>query len=208
VEEQERARIARELHDGIGQSLTSIKFRVEDALGQISKDLIDSGVSTLHNLIPLIQNTVEEVRKITMDLRPSTLDDLGILATIAWFCRELQGTYANVEVKREITVKETEVPGHLKTVIYRVLQEALNNVVKHSGADRVTISLDKKNNTMQLVIEDNGCGFDLDEVLSVDSSGRGFGLASMRERIDLSGGQLFIETGRGKGTAIRGAWKC
>jgi signal transduction histidine kinase len=208
VEEQERGRIARELHDGIGQSLTSIKFRVEDALGQISKDLIDAGVSTLHNLIPLIQNTVEEVRKITMDLRPSTLDDLGILATIAWFCRELQGTYANVKVKREITVKETEVPGHLKIVIYRVLQEALNNVVKHSGADRVTISLDKKNNTMQLVIEDNGCGFDLDEVLSVDSSGRGFGLASMRERIDLSGGQLFIETGRGKGTAIRGSWKC
>jgi PAS domain S-box-containing protein len=208
VEEQERARIARELHDGIGQSLTSIKFRVEDALGQIRKDLIDSGVSTMNNLIPLIQNTVEEVRRITMDLRPSTLDDLGILATIAWFCRELQDTYATVEVKREITVKETEVPDHLKIVIYRVLQEALNNVVKHSGADRVTISLDKKNNTMQLVIEDNGCGFDLDETLSVDSSERGFGLASMRERIDLSGGHLSIEAGRGKGTAVKGSWKC
>ncbi|MCG6919013.1 MAG: PAS domain-containing protein [Deltaproteobacteria bacterium] len=208
VQEQERSRIARELHDGIGQSLSSIKFRVEDALGQINKDLTASGVKSLNNLIPLIQNTVEEVRRITMDLRPSTLDDLGILATIAWFCRELQETYSRVEVKREISIKETEVPEPLKIVIYRVLQEALNNAVKHSGAGRVTISLDKKNNTIQLAIEDNGCGFDLDEALSVDRSGRGFGLASMRERIDLSGGHFSIETGRGKGTAVKGSWKC
>ena len=208
VQEQERGRIARELHDGIGQSLSSIKFRVEDALGQISKDFTDSGVNSLNNLIPLIQNTVEEVRRITMDLRPSTLDDLGILATIAWFCRELQETYSSVEVKREISVKETEVPEPLKIVIYRVLQEALNNVVKHSGANRVTISLDKKNNTIQLAIEDNGCGFDLDEALSVDDFRRGFGLASMRERIDLSGGLFSLETDRGKGTAVKGYWKC
>jgi PAS domain S-box-containing protein len=208
VQEKERSRIARELHDGIGQSLSSIKFRVEDALGQISKDFTDSGVNSLNNLIPLIQNTVEEVRRITMDLRPSTLDDLGILATIAWFCRELQETYSSVEVKREISVKETEVPEPLKIVIYRVLQEALNNVVKHSGANRVTISLDKKNNTIQLAIEDNGCGFDLDEALSVDDFRRGFGLASMRERIDLSGGLFSLETDRGKGTAVKGYWKC
>jgi signal transduction histidine kinase len=208
VQEKERSRIARELHDGIGQSLSSIKFRVEDALGQISKDFTDSGVNSLNNLIPLIQNTVEEVRRITMDLRPSTLDDLGILATIGWFCRELQETYSKLEVKREITIEETEVPEPLKIVIYRVLQEALNNVVKHSGANRVTISLDKKNNTIQLAIEDNGCGFDLDEALSVDNSTRGFGLASMRERIDLSGGLFSIETGRGKGTAVKGSWNC
>jgi signal transduction histidine kinase len=162
----------------------------------------------LNNLIPLIQNTVEEVRRITMDLRPSTLDDLGILATIAWFCRELQETYSEVKVKREIPIEETEVPEPLKIVIYRVLQEALNNVVKHSGANRVTISLDKKNNTIQLAIEDNGCGFDLDEALSVDDFRRGFGLASMRERIDLSGGLFSLETGRGKGTAVKGYWKC
>jgi PAS domain S-box-containing protein len=208
VQEKERSRIARELHDGIGQYLSSIKFRVEDALGQISKDCTDSGVSSLNNLIPLIQNTVEEVRRITMDLRPSTLDDLGILATIAWFCRELQETYSEVEVKREIPIEETEVPEPLKIVIYRVLQEALNNVVKHSGANRVTISLDKNNNTIQLAIEDNGCGFDLDEALSVDDFRRGFGLASMRERIDLSGGLFSLETGRGKGTAVKGYWKC
>jgi len=208
VQEQERGRIARELHDGIGQSLSSIKFRVEDALGQVTKGLTDSGVSGLNNLIPLVQSTVEEVRRITMDLRPSTLDDLGILATIAWFCRELQETYSTVEIKKEITVKETEVPEPLKIVIYRVLQEALNNVVTHSGADRVTISLEKKKNTIQLAIEDNGSGFDLKEALSVDSSRRGFGLSSMRERIDLSGGHLSIETGRGKGTAVKASWKC
>ncbi|MBW2581981.1 MAG: GAF domain-containing protein [Deltaproteobacteria bacterium] len=83
VQEQERGRIARELHDGIGQSLSAIKFRVEDALGQMGKNLAESSVNSLNSLIPVIQSTVEEVRRITMDLRPATLDDLGILATIA-----------------------------------------------------------------------------------------------------------------------------
>ena len=208
VQEQERGRIARELHDGIGQSLSSIKFRVEDALGQISTGLTASGISGLNNLIPLVQSTVEEVRRITMDLRPSTLDDLGILATIAWFCRELQETYSTVEINKEIAVQENEIPEPLKVVLYRVLQEALNNVVTHSGATRVTVSLVRKINTIQLAIDDNGSGFDLKEALSADSSRRGFGLSSMRERIDLSGGHLSIETGRGKGTTVKASWKC
>ncbi|MEJ2363068.1 MAG: MASE3 domain-containing protein [Deltaproteobacteria bacterium] len=206
AQETERGRIARELHDGIGQSLSAIKFRVEDALGQLAKGSTESAVSTLDNLIPLIQGTVEEVRRITMDLRPSTLDDLGILSTIAWLCREFQATYSTLEIKREITAKESEIPSPLKIVLYRVLQEALNNVAKHSGADKITISLTKKDNNIQLAVEDNGYGFDVKEALSVESSQRGFGLGSMKERTELSGGTFLINSGKGSGTFILASW--
>jgi len=206
AQETERGRIARELHDGIGQSLSAIKFRVEDALGQLAKGSTESSVSNLVNLIPVIQSTVEEVRRITMDLRPSTLDDLGILATIAWLCREFQSTYSTVEIKREISAEESDVPNPLKIVLYRVLQEALNNVVKHSGANMVTISLAKKDNTIQLAIEDNGCGFDVDEARSVESSKRGFGLGSMKERTELSGGTFVINSAKGRGTFVLASW--
>lgn len=206
AQETERGRIARELHDGIGQSLSAIKFRVEDALGQLAKGSTKSSIRTLDNLIPVIQTTVEEVRRITMDLRPSTLDDLGILATIAWLCREFQATYSTIEIRREIGAVESDVPNPLKIVVYRVLQEALNNVAKHSGASTVTISLAKKNNTIQLAIEDDGCGFDVDEALSVESSERGFGLGSMKERTELSGGTFVINSAKGKGTIVQALW--
>jgi len=206
AQENERARIARELHDGIGQSLSAIKFRIEDALGQLGKDVAESSVNSLNSLIPVIQSTVEEVRKITMALRPSTLDDLGILATIAWFCREFQETYANVRIQKEIGLGEADIPESLKTVIYRVLQEALNNVAKHSGADSVTIFLTKRNDTIELTIEDNGRGFDLKEALDVDGSKRGFGLGSMKERLELSGGSFSLESVRREGTTIRASW--
>ena len=207
VQEQERGRIARELHDGIGQSLSAIKFRVEDALGQIAKGSPDSSANSLNSLIPIIQSTIEEVRRITMDLRPATLDDLGILATIGWFCREFQMTFSAVRIDKDISIDESDIPESLKIVIYRVLQEALNNVAKHSGADRVTISLTKRNSEIELAIEDNGCGFDLEESLSVDSSERGFGLGSMKERIEFSGGSFSIESAGKKGTVVGASWK-
>jgi len=206
AQETERGRIARELHDGIGQSLSAIKFRVEDARGQLAKGSTESSIRTLDNLIPVIQGTVEEVRRITMDLRPSTLDDLGILVTIAWLCREFQATYSTIEIRREIGAVESDVPNPLKIVVYRVMQEALNNVAKHSGAGMVTISLVKKDNAIQLAIEDNGCGFDVDEALSVESSERGFGLGSMKERTELSGGTFVISSAKGKGTIVQASW--
>ena len=207
AQENERARIARELHDGIGQSLSAIKFRLEDALGQLSKDVTESSVNSLNSLIPIIQSTVEEVRRITMDLRPSTLDDLGILATIGWFCREFQETYTTVRIENEIGLEEADIPESLKTVIYRVLQEALNNIAKHSGADSVTIFLTKRDDSIELAIKDNGRGFDLKEAFDIDGSERGFGLGSMKERIELSGGVFSLESIRREGTTIRASWQ-
>jgi len=207
AEEKERKRIARELHDGIGQTLSAIKFSVENSLRQLRNRADHSELKSLEAIIPLTQKTIEDVRRIVKDLRPSILDDLGILATINWFCREFQDIYAGIRIKREIGIQEGDIPSPLKTVIYRILQEALNNVAKHSRADLIQLALEKSDNRIELKIQDNGMGFDLAKTVSLKSSQRGFGLASMRERAELSGAAFDIVSTVGKGTAIRVEWE-
>ena len=154
----------------------------------------------------MIKESIEEVRRIQMDLRPSILDDLGILATLEWFCREYQKIYSHIYIEKKINLQENDVSLPLKTAIYRVTQEAMNNIAKHSQADSVHLSLRKKGNTIELTIKDNGMGFDLKEILSPESSKRGLGLNSMRERTELLGGTFEIESTKGRGTVIRALW--
>ena len=207
AEEKERKRMARDLHDGIGQALSAIKFSVENSLRQLRNEADHRELKSLEAVIPLTQKTIEEVRRIVKDLRPSILDDLGILATINWFCREFQNVYAGIRIKTKIYVQESDIPSPLKTVIYRILQEALNNVAKHSRASLVQLKLDKSGNRIDLQIQDNGLGFDLAKTISLKPSQRGFGLASMRERAELSGAAFEIVSSNGKGTVIRVGWK-
>jgi two-component system sensor histidine kinase UhpB len=206
TEEKERKRIARELHDGIGQALSAIKFSVENALLEVraAANPIDPG--SLEAVIPLTRKTIEEVRRIVEDLRPSILDDLGILATIGWFCREFQNVYAGIRIETTIDVEEDEVPLYLKTTIYRILQEALNNVAKHSRANFVHLQLKKTDSNLNLSIQDNGRGFNLDKTMALKTSRRGFGLASMRERAELSGASFSMDSTPGKGTTISIKW--
>lgn len=207
VQEEERKKIARDLHDGIGQTLSAIKFTIENTLQKLAQGSSSSPVRPLEAVLPLIQNAMEEVRRIQTDLRPPTLDDLGILPTISWFCREYQKIYSGIRMEREIQVEENEVPDFLRTVIFRVLQEASNNIAKHSQATRVCLSLRKRDEGIELVVEDNGRGFDLQEILSEERGRRGFGLVSMRERTELSGGSFSVESKRGTGTRVRALWK-
>ncbi len=207
TEEKERKRIARELHDGIGQTLSAIKFSVENSLRELRKGPDHPELRSLEAVIPLTQKTIEEVRRIVQDLRPSILDDLGILATITWFCREFQNVYGSIHLKKDIDIHEIDIPSPLKTVIYRILQEALNNVAKHSRADRVRLGLTKKKNRIELKVRDNGRGFDFTRAVSLKPSRRGFGLASMRERAELSGATFNIQSAQGEGTQIRVVWE-
>jgi PAS domain S-box-containing protein len=207
AEENERKRIARELHDGIGQYLTAVKFRVENILQQMDRVKAKRIAGPLETIIPLIQQSIEESRRIQMDLRPSILDDLGIQATLSWFCREFQTTYSRISIEKLIEINEDEVPDSLKTVIYRISQEALNNVAKHSKADLVRLSLGKSDGKIELAIRDNGQGFDLNQIRPRKGSERGLGLTSMRERTELSGGSFEIESTVGEGTIIRASWK-
>ncbi len=206
AEEKERKRIARELHDSIGQALSAIKFSVENSIGQLRRVSDQSELEPLETLIPLTQKTIEEVRRIVKDLRPSILDDLGILATINWFCREFQKVYTGIRIEAEIDVQENIIPSPLKTVIYRILQEALNNVAKHSWSDLVRLSLLKQGNRIIMRVQDNGVGFDVSKAISMNPSRRGFGLASMRERAELSGADFDIVSQAGQGTTIRVEW--
>jgi signal transduction histidine kinase len=199
VQENERKRIARELHDSIGQSLAATKFVLEKKLSQLDIRLAPQGV-TLEEVIPMIQNTIEESRRIAMDLWPSVLDDLGILSAIGWLCRQFGIVYSAIAIEKQLDIKEHEIPTPLKVVIYRVLQETLNNVAKHSRADRVYITLWKQDGKIELTIEDNGIGF------HPETSGKGLGLVSMKERVEFSGGKLAIESASHLGTTIRAIW--
>jgi len=205
AQEEERKRIAGELHDSIGACLSGIKFRVEKALQQLGRTE-SAATESLNTIIPVIQEAVEECRRIQMDLRPSMLDDLGLQATLSWFCRRFQKIYSEIQVEQEIDVEEGDVPSPLKVVAFRVIQEAMNNVAKHSHANHVRLSLKKLEGRMELVLEDNGRGFTVDRTRSQEAAGRGLGLLSMRERTELSGGSFGIESAVGKGTIIRASW--
>jgi len=206
AQEEERKRIALELHDGLGQNLSAIKYRVENALEEMARKEPVAGVKALAPVVAGVQDAVEEVRRISMNLRPSILDDLGILATISWFCREVENTYSGLRIVKEINIEENEVPVSLKIVIYRLMQEALNNLAKHSEATLVHFSLKRMDGRIELTITDNGAGFDVEEVLSEGRSKRGLGLSSMKERTELSGGSFSIQSQKGAGTTVRASW--
>jgi signal transduction histidine kinase len=205
AQEDERKRIAGDLHDTIGSCLNAVKFKVKTVQQQIG-NTANVTSDALNTIIPIVQESIDECRRIQMDLRPSMLDDLGILPTIVWRCREFRKTYSHIRIENQIDIAEDNVPVSLKTVIYRVLQEALNNTAKHSKADLIHLSLRKTENRIELIIQDNGQGFDQDQVFSKGRSGKGFGLTSMRERTELSGGSFSIESSKGAGTVIQAAW--
>jgi PAS domain S-box-containing protein len=206
VQEEERKRIAMELHDSTGQSLAAIKFVAENALSQIDKHDKTAGVESLKTLIPLVQQAAQEVRRIHTDLRPSLLDDLGITSTISWFCREFENVYRGISIEKRIEIEENNVPEPLKIVIFRILQEAMNNVAKYGKADLIRISLVEKGTAVEIVIEDNGQGFDVHQARTPKGPQGGFGMTSMKERTELAGGTLSVESNPGAGTTIRASW--
>jgi signal transduction histidine kinase len=198
VQETERRRIAGELHDSIAASLGAVRFRID----QIAEEM-KQGHASFESLKDLALKVVEinnETRRIMSALRPSVLDDLGILPAMNWFCREYEKTYSHICVEKKIDISENDLTDSLKTTIFRVSQEAMNNVAKHSKATVVNLTLQKGNGGIELAIRDNGQGFDL------PTAKRGLGLSTMRERTELSGGTCSIESFKGAGTTIRCIW--
>jgi PAS domain S-box-containing protein len=204
AQENERKKIAGEIHDSISASLNAIRFGVENLQDQGRQGAVRP--ESLELLIMQIQQTIEETRRIMADLRPFVLDDLGIIAAMNWLCREFQKTYSCICIERQIEVEESDVPDSLKTPIFRILQEALNNVAKHGKASLVNLCLRKTGSGIELMIQDNGQGFALDQVVSPKGTKQGLGLTSMRERAELSGGSFDVESAEGKGATIRASW--
>jgi signal transduction histidine kinase len=203
--EEERKRVASEIHDTIGACLSAVMFKVTDVLRQTEQNP-HASAEPLRTIIPVVQEGIDECRRIQMDLRPSMLDDIGILATLSWFCRRYQTIYSEIRIEQEIEIKEGDVPPPLKIVVFRVIQETVNNIAKHSRANLVRLSLRKLNDRLELMLQDNGQGFNLEEAHSQESTKRGLGLSSMKERVELSRGFFAIESTEGKGTIIRASW--
>ncbi|MGE5154150.1 MAG: PAS domain S-box protein [Bdellovibrio bacteriovorus] len=205
VQEEERRRLARDLHDSLGQRLTGIKFLIEASLGPPVPDERRSGILRLRALIPAIQEAVEEVRRISTELRPSILDDLGLVATVGWHLREFAKLHPAVTVEPRLTALESDIPEGLRTPIYRIVQEATNNVAKHSGPCRLVVGLEDGEGRLRLLVSDDGVGFDPDARPRNGRNG-GIGLGSMRERAELAGGSFSVRTAPGEGTTIEAEW--
>jgi PAS domain S-box-containing protein len=202
--EEERKRVANELHDSIGGTLSAIKFGIENSLARMRE-----GTATpedLEGLIDTTQSCIEEARRIYMDLRPSVLDDLGLIAAIRWFTRQFQASYPGIRVDQHIELGEHEIPELLKIVFFRVIQEGLHNVAKHSHAALVDLSLTKEDGRITLVVSDNGVGFALADPSVCETGGRGLGLESMQDRVESAGGFLAIRSAKGMGTTIQAMW--
>jgi PAS domain S-box-containing protein len=206
VHEEERKRVARDLHDSIGSALATIKLGLSRKLERIGDAPPPPGVS-LEEIMDRIQHAIRECRRIQVNLRPSILDDIGLLAAINWQCREFETLCPHIRVEKQIEAEESDIPEPLKIVLFRVLQESLNNIQKHSQGDLVNLYLSKSDAAIELCIHDNGQGFDPQEI-GLRGRAMGMGLESMQERVRLSGGSFRIQSGKGAGTTVRVAWPC
>jgi PAS domain S-box-containing protein len=205
AQEEERKRLGAELHDGISQTLVALKLRVEAALLAKDEGHIKEALDKLQQVAPSLRNVIRETRVIYTGLRPTMLDNLGLISTLQWFCREFQNLHPNCSTGLRATLEEESIPEELKVVIFRIAQEALNNVAKHSKAESVNISLSKNGNGIELAVSDNGVGMNLDQMLRNTGIGS-LGLISMRERAEITGGRFSIESAVDEGTTIRVCW--
>jgi PAS domain S-box-containing protein len=205
--EEERARVAHEIHTDIGQMLAAMKFGAESTIKAARNGDTDKMISLLSSYIEMLKAAIDNSRQLYMDLRPTVLDDFGVIAAVFWLCAHFQESYPDITVEKKIEVEEQRIPEDLKLTIFRVFQEALNNSAAHSKADRIKLALTAEENIMELNFSDNGTGFDLSGILSTTSTTRGLGLAAMKERIHLSGGTFSIDSKVGGGTQVKASWE-
>lgn len=201
-----RRRIAADLHDSIGSSLCTIRLKLLDAVGRLSEQPAQASAASLTEVVSDVSRAMDEVRRIAMDLRPAILDDLGIVATIGWLTRDLQESQKEIRIEKRIQVEEGRIPDSLKTAIFRIAQEGLNNVFRHSGARLARVTLREDDGELRLTIEDDGTGFAMSSVLEGIDTGRHRGVANMRHRANGSGGVLTIKSAPGAGTVVGCAW--
>ncbi len=207
AQEDERSRIASDIHDSFGASFAFVKIRLESFLEHLRKDGDNQFIEPLEEVVEIVKHDMEEVRRMQMALRPPMLDDLGIIATLEWFCREFQTSYPEIRVTKAIHLQEKEVPDLLKVVIYRTVQEAMNNAAKHSKSSTVRVSLRKTDNRIELAVRDDGFGFDPKSTSSLpDRSRPRLGIVSIKERCELLGGSFSIASGKDEGTTVRAGW--
>lgn len=194
--EQERTAIAREIHDELGQTLTALKIDISG----LEKEFLPEQKSLLNvteSMKSLINSTSDVVERISSDLRPGLLDDLGLIDAIDWYAREFQKR-TNIECKVVLPVDISNLDRDIVTALYRITQETLTNIARHSKAKKVIIELAEKNKELILTVKDNGIGISEKQI----SDSKSYGLLGMRERARYFGGDMIISGSKNKGTTI------
>lgn len=198
AQEQERRRIAAELHDGVNQLLGSIKFRLMHAEAKLAAD---PNLDLVRQAREIVERAVGEVRRISHNLRPGELDDFGLIPAVETFLSEFEKrTGIHIDFKRGPFPKRLPAPAEL--ALYRILQEALTNVEQHASAREVRISLQCDGNFATLNLQDDGKGFAPNKISGPDQRGRGLGLIHMRERAKATGGIFVLKSQPGNGVEI------
>ena len=193
AQELERKRLARELHDETGQALTSILLGLKP-LEQSART--DEERAAMASLRELVVSTLRDVRRLAVELRPSALDDFGLATAVERLADTFRDS-TGMRVDVETQLGEVRLPPEVETALYRIVQEALANIVKHAEATHVSILLTRKDFSVAAVVEDDGKGFD-----ETDTGDDVLGIVGMRERVGLVGGRLAIESGSGSGTTV------
>lgn len=202
IEEKERESLSREIHDNIGQLLFALKMGLSRANKRIPKEL-PAIKDQLTELSDLLGKVIFEIREFSHALHPPQIEDLGLIASLEGLCEDFK-SYSEINVCYDFDEIKKPLPSIANITIYRLFQEGLNNILKHSHATEVRLELTSSKNSMKFVIEDNGVGFEVDKFFGSSITTKTLGLISMRERLALIGGELRISSGPGKGTTIVG----
>ena len=196
VREEERTRVAREIHDELGQALTSIKIDVASLIHELPPNQ-HQAVRRAESILELADETIHSVRRLATELRPGILDDLGLVAAVEWATAEFQAR-SGITCRVSLPDADIELDAERSTALFRILQETLTNIVRHANATEVEVRLTREIGRLSLEIHDNGIGFDEGAL----RPGRSLGLLGMRERALLLGGELTIHSASGRGTTV------
>jgi two-component system NarL family sensor kinase len=201
AQEAERRQVARELHDSVNQLLSSVKFRIQSVEARLSNSADAALSAEVEKTRALLDKAMLEVRRISRNLRPSELDDLGLVPALRTLCAEFsERTTIPVEIVCPNAAEKQ--PAEIELAIYRIVQEALTNVEKHAGARRVAVELEWEGGRLRLRVRDDGRGFDKNAVRDVTAKDTGMGLIDIEERVRLVGGTWTVESSPGAGTVI------
>lgn len=199
--ENDRRTLSKDIHDGIAGTLAAIKMQLEAHL-RAPEEVPAADLMPLEKIVAYLNEAIQETRNISYLLRSRTLDDFGLKAALSELLRLFKQFYPDIDVEAHIDVPDEGISEDVQTVLYRVVQEALNNIVRHSEAIRVSLELSGRPDHIGLEITDNGRGFELEKTLSLPNGTPGFGVHSMRERVELCKGKFQIHSRPGRGTTI------
>ena len=201
AQEDERRRLSRELHDEMGQALTMMSINLAAIEKELPSELAPTIRERLAETTSLADQTLDQIRELSLDLRPSTLDELGLVPTLRWYVNRYTRRL-NIEVELEAIDFEERLTPEMETAVYRVVQEALTNVARHAQASRVHVRLERKESAVVAFINDNGKGFDAEKITGSEAPEHGVGLLGIRERVSSLGGSFSIQSGPGQGTRL------